>query len=279
MFDRLDISMAGLSGLKYLGGKNSRNASGSGRWVASQLPTCDVYVEPFCGMLGVLLQRSPAKLEVASDADKRVTNWWEVVRDDNDNLARLIADTPYSEHVWDDVKAEYDNRSIFEKSKLYQAWAFTVLLEQSFSAKGTQFGRSWTTPVVRIPFIVDKIRQLKERLQRVHLYNLDALEILERTKDKDRHKTLIYCDPPYQTSRSTNRAYATDPLDIDRMSELLLAQKGMVAVSGYPGEWDHLGWRLEQKTGIVEAVSHTQQERTECLWLNFPTQDNILTQN
>lgn len=74
--------MRRLSALYWPGGK-SGNGAGVGRWIADQLPWrySSCYVEPFAGMLGVLLQRKPVQTEIVNDSDERVVNWWRVVRD------------------------------------------------------------------------------------------------------------------------------------------------------------------------------------------------------
>ena len=82
--------------LKFYGGKNDRKI---GSWVASQLPPPtgnQLYVEPFAGMLGVLLRRHPAGVEVVNDLDGRIINFWRAVKDAPDELADRIDATPYS---------------------------------------------------------------------------------------------------------------------------------------------------------------------------------------
>ena len=82
-----------LSALSYYGGKSGgHGSSGRGRWIASLLPgdTRTLYAEPYAGMLGILLQRAPAKLEIVNDLNRRIVNWWRVVRDHPDELARMM---------------------------------------------------------------------------------------------------------------------------------------------------------------------------------------------
>ena len=66
-----------------MGGKSSKSISQTGAWIAGLLPPPEkrqTYLEPFCGMLGVLLQRSPPGHEIVNDADGAVINWWRTVR-------------------------------------------------------------------------------------------------------------------------------------------------------------------------------------------------------
>ena len=62
-----EVPMKKLSALRYYGGKNAQHRTG--RWIASMLPYDKGYVEPFAGMLGVLLQRRRSAAEMVNDAD------------------------------------------------------------------------------------------------------------------------------------------------------------------------------------------------------------------
>ena len=48
----------------------------------------------FCGMLGVLLQREPAKREIVGDTDGDLVNWWRTVRDQPAELGALLDYSP-----------------------------------------------------------------------------------------------------------------------------------------------------------------------------------------
>lgn len=79
--------------LPYLGGKSIRANSGLGAWIVSLLPppsSGQTYIEPFAGMLGVLLQRTPAGTEIVSDADGRIIAFWRELRDNTDAFAERV---------------------------------------------------------------------------------------------------------------------------------------------------------------------------------------------
>ena len=92
-----------LTSMKWNGGKSAHSSTGTGRWVASLLPynADGAYVEPFCGMLGILLQRPPMRQEIINDLDGDVVNWWLCVRDHADEFARGLALTPKSRVLHD----------------------------------------------------------------------------------------------------------------------------------------------------------------------------------
>jgi len=85
----------------YHGGKSGAAiGSGSlGSWIADQLPPPtpqQLYVEPFAGMLGVLLQRQPAGKEIINDLDDRISDFWRAVRYHPEQLEWMLRWTPLS---------------------------------------------------------------------------------------------------------------------------------------------------------------------------------------
>ena len=118
-------------------------------------------------------------------------------------------------------------------------------------------------------FTRHEIEHPATRLWNVELESVDANRLLERTAGMD--WTVIYVDPPYPQANTT--AYQQDSVDYPRMAELLAAQSGAVAVSGYGDEWDLLGWERVEKPAIhrpapTRGIAKTGSERTEALWRN-----------
>ena len=112
-----------------------------------------------------------------------------------------------------------------------------------------------------------RIYALASRLRAVQLECRDALVIMERTKDIER--SIMYCDPPYRDADTSSYTVAADK---SALSDLLLAQKGYVAISGFNDEWDHLDWRRHthtvQRHTLIKSQSVTS-DRTEVLWTNY----------
>lgn len=105
----------------------------------------------------------------------------------------------------------------------------------------------------------------------------DACLILERTAKYD--FALVYCDTPYTGART--EPYTTRTIDVDRITDLLKEQKGRVAISGYKGNWDHLGWKKHEfNTHFSPVGEHAgnkeTQDRVECLWANFNDNPQML---
>lgn len=257
-----------LNALPYYGGKSVRGASGTGRWIASLLPYRNAYAEPFAGMLGVLLQRRASQLEIASDADGRITNWWQCVRDRPEELAELVEWTPVSDRDWRAQRQRLD-----DPDPLRRALALHVVLTQGLhaGAEARNYKYVWrpggSTRTARVAF-----ERLRDRMRHVRLLNRDVCSILDKTADVADY--VIYCDPPYQQADTS--PYARTSFDRGRFVRLLQAQRGAVAVSGYGTEWDCLGWRRLEHEAQVTSYAHgyhaqrkAKAPRVEVLWVNF----------
>ena len=260
--------------MPWVGNKSMRALSG---WIVSLLPPADdqqAYIEPFAGMLGVLLARGKVQREVVNDADLRVVNWWHCVRDEPDELARLIALTPASRH-------EYA-RSVGAPGcvpDLEAARQFTVLVMQDFahSANGGGGFRPWRSPKERRDWrggLDARLAGLADRLRDVVLEQLDGADLLDRWRNESH--AVFYCDPPYPSAAKD--MYAVRP-DFGALTDVLVSLKGKVAISGYGCEWDHLGW-VRNEMGITAAIAQSSgvaSARTEVLWTNYePEQRKML---
>lgn len=255
--------------LPWYGGKQSK-----AKWLYSLIPwrKDSLYCEPFGGMAGLLCYRAPVKCEIFNDLDGRIVNWWKCVRDQPKELGRLVEGMPHSE-------AEYRQACITvtdeSAADLERALAFYVLANQStrqnMNGTGWQcnFGSANGVPGSRDRWRSERVAVLSERLWNVQLFCRPAEKILERIADID--NAVIYMDPPYLTADTSG--YAVCEVDVPALSELLLAQRGQVAISGYGDEWEHLGWQRNEFETTVRDTSGKKgkqaQPRTEVLWTNY----------
>ena len=257
--------MIAIRHLHYYGGKRG---FGKANWIAGLLPweKDSSYLEPFAGMASVLLARPVVKVELLNDLNGRVVNWWRMVRDCPDEFGYLVEHTPRSRDEFRWACAAVDDRALPD---IRRALAFHILVSQCINAgdnslSGGSWRRRFKPEGKKDGDFIPKVACLSARLRDVQLENTDALDLLERTAGCD--YAVIYCDPPYPTANTT--PYAMGGLDFDRLGELLQAQQGAVAVSGYEGEWDCLGWAAERKQALRRQIAGGGEPRTEVLWRN-----------
>lgn len=269
--------MTRLCSLAYYGGKSSLANQGTGRWIADLLPqeTYVTYAEPFCGMLGVMLQRPKSHIEIANDVDKRIWTWWTVVRDRNEELIRKLRQTPYSRVEFEMCK-DFDVDDTLELAR-----RVTVVLTQGLHNALDSW--SWRRSVdpwcggypASATDWLGRIERLQDRIREVQFECYDACKLLERLATEP--GAVVYCDPPYRTADT--KPYAHKEVDVDRMTEALRACRGRVAVGRYRDEWDHLGWIRNER--IVKEYSSVnpgaRAKRTEILWTNYQPEEPQLT--
>lgn len=279
MAERMQISHGGLgvSGrlrppIPYFGGKMM-----VGTAIAAVLPEHSHYVEPFCGSLGVLFAKDLSRHETVNDLDQDLVNFWRVLREQPDELARVCALTPHSRAEWEDcLNLEVGD----EVERARRIWA---RLTQSRTGRLRRTGwRHYVAPAgsgTNMPgylaAYVDRMAPAVERLQRVSLECRPALEVI--AKYGTCAEVLLYCDPPYLGStRSNDRAYRHELMTEAEHRELAAALhtvKAGVVISGYPSDlYDrelYVGW---YRHAIASATGQggVWLNRTEVLWSNRP---------
>lgn len=268
-----------LAAPRYFGGKSPRMEIG--QWIASNLPQARTghYVEPFCGMAGIMLQRRPSRWETLNDANRYIVNWWRCIRDAPDEFARLTDCTPYSRAEFNDARDLLDEiQDDFRMPDLRVGLAAHLMLTQGFQCSmirnRNSFRMSRNSRSPRSRWLEggggEMIRRLADRIAGVQLECGDAVSLLDKFRGE--RDSLIYCDPPYPTAYVGH--YQQTP-DYARLRESLLAQAGQVAISGVGAEWDDLGWRrieMSARTPFATFAPGTAPEsatRTECLWVNW----------
>lgn len=272
-----------LSAITWTGGK-AVNGSGptlpAHQWIRSFIPwrQNSIYVEPFAGMLGILLSRPPVRSELVNDLNHRIINWWRCIRDETTEMERLIALTPWAREEYEWARDNADNMAL---PPTRRALAFHILATQDLMHRET-FDRSDSTSWVRAregilhritPFIYhDKIRRLATRMHNVQIENNDATKILGWIADST--DAVIYADPPYHSA--SQNLYAFQQIDTDAISKALIAQQGTVILSGQDGEWPMLeeaGWEKHNYDTIRQTPMRNNQHskpRIETVWLNRP---------
>ncbi len=249
-------------------------------WLLPLLPTAHHYCEPFAGSAAVLLNREPSPVETYNDIDGEVVNFFRVLRDNPDELIRLIALTPFSReeyHIAIDTSSS--DISPLEKARLFYVkarqtrtgLAQTASLGRWANCKDTS--RAGMSGVVsRWLGGVEGLADIANRLLRVQIENRPAIDIIRLY---DAPGTLFYCDPPYlHVTRGDSNAYGFE-MDLEQhkaFADVVRVCKAKVAVSGYdhplmdelfdPAQWT-------KTLGQDRTIHSTKGKRQEVLWTNF----------
>lgn len=234
---------------------------------------CDV----FGGSAAVLINRHPAPLETYNDIDSELVNFFEVLRNQGPKLIRAISLTPFSREEL--IKACTQEKKL---SKLERARRFYVRARQTRTglAQTSSEGR-WAHCVLtsragmagavsRWLGAVEGLPEIVQRLQRVQIENVPALELIERY---DTPETLFYLDPPYvHESRGDSKAYGNEMTNFDHMNlaHALDLIKGRAVVSGYRTKlYDELFKNWNRIDADEKLCNSSKGMRQESLWMNF----------
>lgn len=264
--------------LGYYGGK----AGPVGTWITGQLPAHKIYVEPFGGMAGVLMQKRPSAVEVYNDLSHELVNLFRVVREQPDALRAALALTPHARQEYADARRL---RKLAGLDAVELARLTYVVLAQSRDAslcgKGYSHGGAAYGGAVADTFRNGQARipAVCARLQNVQIECRDALDLLRQWDGPD---TLFYLDPPYTLAQRTAMQGYVHEMSTARHAELLdtITQlRGKVLLSGYLNP--AYVARLERPAGRwvrrdFDTVAHssaarnkrTGGRRVESLWLN-----------
>lgn len=248
--------------LKYPGAKN-RIAS----WICEFVPDCDVYLEPYAGSLAVLLNKPRSHIETVNDLDGEIVNFFRMLRDNREELERIIRYTPFS-------REEY--KKAYEKTgdELERARRFAVKCWMGFGCgnlymNGFKSGqqRKSPNPAKAWAELPGTMREAAERLKGVQIENLPAVELIGRYNTED---VFIYADPPYMHGTRKNYLYKYEMEDADHIELLKVLKKhpGKILISGYDNDLYNKmlsGWNKAEKTTLAEGG----RKRTEVLWMNY----------
>lgn len=247
-------------------------------WLLPLLPNTKHFCEPFGGSAAVLLNREPSPVETYNDIDGEVGNFFRVLRDSKEELIEKIGLTPFSREEFE-IAIEQPDKTItdVERARRFYIRARQVRTGLAQTASSGRWAHCKLTSragmsgaVSRWLGSVDKLPEIAERLLRVQIEDVPAIEVIKRY---DSEETLFYCDPPYpHESRGDKNAYGYEMTaeEHEELAKVLHKVKGKVAISGYHcGLMDELysDWKCNE---AVEKNCHSiKKPRVEVLWTNY----------
>jgi DNA adenine methylase len=264
----------------WYGGKYSHLS-----WLLPLLPKAHHYCEPFAGSAAILINREPSPVATYDDVDGEVSNFFRVLRDENEKLVRAIGLTPFSREEFAQACEIDPNLEPVERARRFYVRARQVRtgLAQTASigrwANCKDTSRSGMAGAVsRWLGAVEDLPDIAMRLLRVQIENRSAIEVI---KLYDSLKTLFYCDPPYiHETRGDNKAYAFEMTNDEHreLAKTLNSALGKVAISGYDCDLMNELYpspKWFKYVGEARTIHSTKDMRTEILWTNYdPNEEN-----
>jgi len=234
-------------------------------------------VDVFGGSLAVTLNYDGNIIKTANEINSNITNFFEVLRNHEEELIRLLELTPCS-------KEEYNRCWESHPNKIEAARRFYVRLRQSFFSlgasrknKGWHMAKTqvncaggetvskWNNALPKLNIVASEIRK------NIQITNYDFLECIERI---DFNEAFFYCDPPYPyETRSSKNDYAYEFTNEQhyQLADKLHSIKGLAMISSYNSELYeklYIDWtkiEFPKKKNNIRS-----SEVQEVIWFNYP---------
>jgi len=233
-------------------------------------------VDLFAGSMCVSLNYSGNVIKTANEINKDITNFFKVLRNNEEELTRLLLLTPCS-------KLEYDNCWEESDNKIEQARRFYVRIRQSFFGLGAQRkNKGWHMAkkhvncqggetVSRWNNAIEKLYDVAEILRsNFQIVNFDYKEAIQKI---DFDNAFFYCDPPYpKETRNSYNDYKFEftTADHEQLADILHNIDGMAMVSSYNSDlYNNLysDWRKVELP--VKKNNIRSSDVQEVIWMNY----------
>jgi DNA adenine methylase len=191
--------------LRYPGGKSSLSS-----FLAQIVELNDIqggtYVEPYAGGGGAalnLLYQGTVNHIVINDFDSTIYAFWVSVLNETDEFAFRISSVPLTIEEWhhqkDILKTHY-RQNLFDVG--FAAFYLNRCNRSGILKAGPIGGQHQTGPYkIDARFnrenLIKKIRRIELYKERISVYNLDAIDLIQEVVPSIDGSKLVYLDPPY----------------------------------------------------------------------------------
>jgi DNA adenine methylase len=242
-------------------------------WIVNNLPPHTCYVEGFGGSAAVLLRKPRVPVEYYNDADADLTTFFEVLRDQPDELCRHISATPLSQGVIEEPRPD---DPLARAGWVYaRSWGRYALAGPRSATFAVNAMRSTAAEYERN---AARLKAVADRFRGVTITCMDFRELLPRM---DRPGVCFYLDPPYV---GQERAYSQefDRGDHAELAGLVRSLRHAGAVLSYVEHplvselYDGLpSFRREVRMAAGSRSRTPDRTRTETLVVRAPSSGRL----
>ena len=191
-------------------------------WLMEKNQLADAeYVEPFAGGAAValaLLFEGYASAIHLNDLSRPIFAFWDTVLNDTETLCRWVRSVPVTMDEWYRQRAIYDAKETADLRDLGFATFFLNRTNRSGIISGGVIGGKQQTGRYSLDArfgkddLVRRIAKIGQHRSQIHLYQMDALDFIQRVIPALTRNTLLFFDPPYIES---GKDLYLDDYDVD----------------------------------------------------------------
>ena len=228
------------SPLRYPGGKRKLAS-----FVASVCRVHNIdghYVEPYAGGAAVgleLLLTDQVKEITINDLDRSVYAFWKSVTMNPEEICSRIQKTQINVKNWNAAREIQKNKKHANILDLGFSTFFLNRTNYSGILNAGMLGGKNQTGQYRIDArfnkqnLIERIMRISEQKKHIHVYNMDAMDLVARLSEKQNmQNTLYYFDPPYYAKGAylyMNHYRKTDHEDIAKCIQRIRHSKWIVS--------------------------------------------------
>lgn len=197
--------------LRYPGGKARLYDITCDILTSQNLSNCQ-YAEPYaggCGLALSLLFNNKVEALFLNDLDPSIAMLWQAIIENPDELAQRISDVDITMDEWFIQKDIQLNKLNVSKLDLAFSTLFLNRTNRSGIIKGGVIGGKNQNSNYKMDCrfnkeaLIKKIHAIAEKGNKIHIFNLDAIEFIKKLEDMNLAKPLLMADPPYYNKGQT----------------------------------------------------------------------------
>lgn len=184
--------MSADSVFKYPGGKTLMFD-----WIENHIPEHHTWVDVFGGSGVVTANKAKSSVEVYNDRDGDLVQFFTTLRDNGEELAEWLAQTPHSRELHDRYATEfYDGHrpdDDIERAGRFFYLRYTQWGTKYSGVSGYNGGKK-RSAASSYNQAIARLSEWQQRFRAVQIEQLDFADVISRYDGPD---TVLYCDPPY----------------------------------------------------------------------------------
>jgi len=269
------------SPLRYPGGKNKLAKFIS--LLCNQNYINGHYVEPYAGGASValyLLINGCVQEITINDYDRGIYAFWYSILNNNEEFCKKIENTDINIDNWNKFKKIHSNKKDANLFELGFATFFLNRTNRSGIIDGGIIGGRKQEGKYKIDSrfnksnLIERIRLIEKYKEKIHLYNLDALDLIDNIQKIENKNTIFYFDPPYYLKGPSLYMNHYKKIDHQKVSKKIKNIKNAKWIVSYDNVIEikklYKGYRKKEYT--FSHVAYKSREGKEVLFFS----DNVL---